>query len=79
VSDGLLECRVDAELRSGDAIEIGFLPGEDVAVAVIVGYVTADGDGRVRTSTRLWGAPVQSAGTILFGTVSGTLVRGVTR
>jgi hypothetical protein len=73
------------EVRYGDsAIDVqemigeGFLPGENVAIAVIVGERRAAPDGHLDVVLeRILSLP-ERTDVILFGTSSGTLVRGGT-
>ncbi len=53
----------------------GFVPGEDVGVAVIVSHTDATGTGHVRALVDLDELPPRATGeTILFGRISGTTV-----
>ena len=51
----------------------GFVPGEDVAVAVIVSHTDATGTGEARTLIDLDDLPDGTHEVILFGRISGTL------
>lgn len=53
----------------------GFLPGEPILVAVVTTRIAADADGTVRLPIPS-GAPRRVEELILFGTGSGTIVRG---
>ncbi|MFM9920921.1 hypothetical protein [Lacisediminihabitans sp. H27-G8] len=67
--------------RAADVQEMigeGFLPGERVAIAVIVGERRAATNGRVYAVLETIPAPHGTSDLILFGTSSGTLVRGGT-
>jgi hypothetical protein len=73
------------EVRDGGrAIEVpeligeGFLPGENVAIAVIVGERRAATDGHLDVVLERSLSLAERTGVILFGTSSGTLVRGGT-
>jgi chromosomal replication initiation ATPase DnaA len=55
----------------------GFLPGEDVAVAVILHHSAARRDGQARAALTRREAPGGMDDVMLFGTRSGTLVRGI--
>jgi hypothetical protein len=54
----------------------GFIPGEDVAIAVILRHSSARADGRARRLVDRREAPGGITDVILFGTISGTLIRG---
>jgi hypothetical protein len=53
----------------------GFVPGEDVAVAVIVSRTSASGQGGARALLEQAKAPGGVGDVLLFGEISGTLVR----
>ncbi|MCS5729451.1 hypothetical protein N1031_06720 [Herbiconiux moechotypicola] len=58
-------------------VESGFVPGEDIAVAVVIGHSDAAPDGTARgllTRTQLAASPTREV--ILLGRVSGTLTIG---
>jgi hypothetical protein len=54
----------------------GFIPGENVAIAVVLCQSRADRDGRAHAVVDRLAAPRGIADVILFGATSGTLVRG---
>ena len=54
----------------------GFIPGENVAIAVVLRESRADRDGRAHAVVDRLAAPRGITDVILFGTTSGTLVRG---
>lgn len=54
----------------------GFIPGENVAIAVVFREGRADRDGRANAVVDRLAAPRGIADVILFGATSGTLVRG---
>jgi hypothetical protein len=54
----------------------GFIPGEDVAVAVILRQSSARGDGRARGVVDRSEVPDGITDVVLFGVTSGTLIRG---
>ena len=54
----------------------GFIPGEDVAIAVVLRESRADRDGRAHAVVDRLAAPLGITDVILFGATSGTLVRG---
>jgi hypothetical protein len=54
----------------------GFIPGENVAIAVVLCQSRADRDGRAYAVVDRLAAPRGISDVILFGATSGTLVRG---
>ena len=54
----------------------GFIPGENVAIAVVLRESRADRDGRAYAVVDRLAAPRGITDVILFGATSGTLVRG---
>ena len=54
----------------------GFIPGENVAIAVVLRESRADRDGRAHAVVDRLAAPRGITDVILFGATSGTLVRG---
>lgn len=66
------EDRGDEEWR--EARGEGFLPGEDVAVAIVTRCVSADQTGNVRSVIDPAELPDGHTGVLLFGFISGTLV-----
>jgi hypothetical protein len=58
------------------ATGFGFVPGEDVAIAVIIRSTSAGPDGRARALLQTSEIPGDSADILLFGQVSGTVVTG---
>ncbi|EYT56661.1 hypothetical protein H490_0101560 [Leucobacter sp. UCD-THU] len=52
----------------------GFVPGEEVAIAVVTHTVTADEEGRASTLVDRRGLPAHQEGILLFGRISGTLL-----
>lgn len=60
--------------RLAEVIAVGFVPGEDVAVATIVAHTDATGTGEARTLIDLDDLPDGTHEVILLGRVSGTLV-----
>jgi hypothetical protein len=58
------------------ATGFGFVPGEDVAIAVVVRSTSAGPDGRARALLQTSELPGNSADILLFGQVSGTVVTG---
>ena len=54
----------------------GFIPGENVAIAVVLREGRADRDGRAHAVVDRLAAPRGITDVILFGATSGTLVRG---
>ncbi len=54
----------------------GFIPGEDVAIAVILRHSSARADSRARGVVDRRETPGGITDVILFGTISGTLIRG---
>jgi len=50
----------------------GFVPGEDVALAVIIRHSSSDGDGRVRHVIEDRELPGDGSEVLLFGRISGT-------
>ena len=74
---------IHLEVREADrAVELlelageGFIPGEDVAIAVVLREGRADRDGRAYAVVDRLAAPRGTTDVILFGATSGTLVRG---
>ena len=74
---------VHREVREADrVVELlelageGFIPGEDVAIAVVLREGRADRDGRAYAVVDRLAAPRGITDVILFGATSGTLVRG---
>lgn len=53
----------------------GFIPGEDVAVAVIVSHTSAGGNGTARALLDHNRLPQDADGVVLFGEISGTTIR----
>lgn len=62
-----------ASLRLVEVRGAGFVPGEDVEVAVIVQWTSAGPDGSARGLVDLAASRTQVAGVVLLGAVSGTL------
>jgi hypothetical protein len=54
----------------------GFLPGENVAIAAVIRETRAEADGRAHAVVEQMMAARGVTEVILFGTTSGTLVRG---
>ncbi|OIU85262.1 hypothetical protein BFN01_12855 [Microbacterium sp. AR7-10] len=50
----------------------GFVPGEDIALAVIIRHSSSDGDGRVRHVIEDRELPGDGSEVLLFGRISGT-------
>ena len=57
----------------------GFIPGENVAIAVVLRESRADRDGRAHAVVDRLAAPRGTTDVILLGATSGTLVRGCRR
>ena len=68
------EADLDVELL--ELVGEGFIPGENVAIAVVLREGRADRDGRAHAVVDRLAAPRGTTDVILFGTTSGTLVRG---
>ena len=68
------EANRDVELL--ELVGEGFIPGEDVAIAVVLRESRADRDGRAYAVVDRLAAPRGITDMILFGATSGTLVRG---
>ena len=73
------------EIREGgrlmhmqDLMGDGFLPGEGVAIALVLGERRAATDGHLHAVLETIPRPYDAGDLILFGTRSGTLVRGGT-
>ena len=68
------EADLDVELL--ELVGEGFIPGENVAIAVVLRESRAASDGRAHAVVDRLAAPRGITDVILFGTTSGTLVRG---
>lgn len=68
------ETDLDVELL--ELVGEGFIPGENVAIAVVLRESRAASDGRGHAVVDRLAAPRGITDMILFGTTSGTLVRG---
>ena len=68
------EADLDVELL--ELVGEGFIPGENVAIAVVLRESRAASDGRTHAAVDRLAAPRGITDVILFGTTSGTLVRG---
>ena len=66
----------DQDVELLELVGEGFIPGEDVAIAVVLREGRADRDGRAYAVVDRLAAPRGNADVILFGATSGTLVRG---
>lgn len=62
------------EPRLREVTGSGFVPGEDVAVCIILRSASSDADGRARALVDEREIPPASEGVVLFGYISGTLV-----
>ena len=71
------EADLDVELL--ELVGEGFIPGENVAIAVVLRESRAASDGRAHAVVDRLAAPRGITDVILFGTTSGTLVRGCRR
>ena len=71
------EADLDVELL--ELVGEGFIPGENVAIAVVLRESRAASDGRGHAVVDRLAAPRGITDVILFGTTSGTLVRGCRR
>ncbi len=83
----LLDCSAEQhggeiyrEVREADrGVELvgeGFIPGEDIVIAVVLRESRAASDGRAHAVVDRLAAPRGITDVILFGATSGTLVRG---
>ena len=68
------EADLDVELL--ELVGEGFIPGEDIAIAVVLRESRAASDGRGHAVVDRLAAPRGITDVILFGTTSGTFVRG---
>ena len=66
----------DRDVELLELVGEGFIPGENVAIAVVLREGRADRDGRAYAVVDRLAAPRGNADVILFGATSGTLVRG---
>ena len=66
----------DRDVELLELVGEGFIPGEKVAIAVVLRESRAASDGRAHAVVDRLAAPRGITDVILFGTTSGTLVRG---
>ena len=67
---------IDLDVELLELVGEGFIPGENVAIAVVLRESRAASDGRGHAVVDRLAAPRGITDMILFGTTSGTLVRG---
>ena len=67
---------VDLDVELLELVGEGFIPGENVAIAVVLRESRAASDGRGHAVVDRLAAPRGITDVILFGTTSGTFVRG---
>ena len=66
----------DRDVELLELVGVGFIPGENVAIAVVLRESRAASDGRGHAVVDRLAAPRGITDVILFGTTSGTFVRG---
>lgn len=66
----------DRDVKQLELVGEGFIPGEDIVIAVVLRESRAASDGRAHAVVERLAAPRGITDVILFGATSGTLVRG---